>query len=243
MKKHHVVATIGLLALLANFLVPGLAFGQSTQQGGTLQVECPTVGTLAWSLNPADVTFVTKTSQSAGSQSSTDSIVLNDNLYPAANVLAISDTRSQDVDNCPVVQPGFTVSVSGTGLTGQGPASVDSIPGDHIYLVAGGNYSGAPSYSDSGTGVSFSAADGQGNHLASTVLNAKLVNGITDATNYPGVAGAIKMDGASYTLLQRTGPTTSVVSIGTALAIVSGIHANQYPGTYQGTITYSLAQS
>jgi hypothetical protein len=38
MKKHNAVAVVGTLALLANLLVPGLAFGQN--QTGTAQLNC-----------------------------------------------------------------------------------------------------------------------------------------------------------------------------------------------------------
>jgi hypothetical protein len=243
MKKYHVVAIIGTLALLTNFLVPGLAFGQGEEgQGGTIQITCPSGGSLSWTRAPANITFNPVETSPTNTQSSLDSAIRagNDNwLYPAANVLSVTDTRSQSAEDCPEVQPGFTVAVTGSDLTRVG--GTETIPGDHIYLTADGNYAGADAAGLYGVHIRFNNADGPGNYLSSSALNYSINDGLLTAANY-AVHGA-PMDGNSYTLLQRTGPTNSEVTIATALAIVNGIAAGQRVGTYSGVITYSLSSS
>jgi hypothetical protein len=54
MKKHHVVALIGTLALLANLIIPGLAFGQVPQaQTGTADIGCSATAPAYTAIVPA----------------------------------------------------------------------------------------------------------------------------------------------------------------------------------------------
>jgi hypothetical protein len=254
MKKHHVVATIGTLALLANFLVPGLAFGDPipANQTGTLQVNCPSIGGgLTWLSPPIDVGFKDVTSSGTFAQDSTDKLVVSDTQVPSSNLISISDARSGGVDNCPIDSEGasslgFTLTVQGTGLLGQGTASDDEISADSIFLVTTTSISGglgAYTNHNAANTVLSSEASGIGNVLENITAAYNLATGFLgtapdEAAEY-AVHGAV-MSGLPKTILASSTAMNSQIAVGTALGISKGIAINQYPGNYVGTITYTL---
>jgi len=103
MKKHYLVAIIGTLALVANLLVPGLAFGQS-QQGGTEQVNCPDPGDVSITTAPESVTFQPTPSPTSGTASTYDPNLPTQSTHRSihlSNMLEITDNISKGIYGCP----------------------------------------------------------------------------------------------------------------------------------------------
>ncbi len=238
MRKHHVVATIGILAILATFLVPGLAFGQGTEpQGGQITIGCPDPGAgLSLSATPVDVTFTATAAPGVGNPaaSSLDMAIVATDTLPDNHVITISDSRSGQTDGCPATTPGMQLTVSSTELTGP---LANTIPTSAIHIVTTNRHgitgvaddlasTGVPKYSAiAGTGMAHDAVLSYG-------VNTGLMTPATYTTDLS----------AGRTLLTKATGTYGDISVGVALAIVEGIAANQYPGTYTGIITYSLSQ-
>jgi hypothetical protein len=240
MQKHYVVAGIGTLILLANFLVPGLAFGDESQSE-QLTIECAHAGDLAWAETPDDVTFNPVESSGTTAQSTVDSAIIDSTELPASSAISVQDTRSGGNDFCPIEKPGFTLQAQGTAL--QGPDS-HIIAADSIRLKTSPNINGNIYLAD--TKANFSNPSGEGNRYWE---NGTFINTIAPYTFYSYFTiPAVYQNNSCHlstacTILQRTAPTNSVVTIGTALAIYEGILPNQYPGAYTGTITYTLNPS
>lgn len=162
MNKKTLIASLGTTALLANLLLPGIAFGQLTQEG-EVTVGCPAyvAGDLSFKRAPADVVFdgvvagvdtdsvdssVTSGVNLAGGNSAGTDIdgtsIVNDHL------LRIQDRTSKGVDNCGAAPWAVTAAVtsavtdplvlSGKGLanisTGQS-GELHSIDAADLYLV------------------------------------------------------------------------------------------------------------
>jgi len=118
MKKHQIAATVGVLALAANLLLPNLAFGQTQQ--GSVDVTCP--GSIALTVSlvaaPEDVTFVSKAAPTSGTESTVDTNAgdfTSSGSFSGGNsssggvsgtrtagdhLLRMTDTTSQGVEGC-----------------------------------------------------------------------------------------------------------------------------------------------
>lgn len=95
MKKHYLVATVGTLALVANLLIPELAFGQTQQaQQGTQQINCPNPGDVSITSAPDSVTFNPTTSPTSGTASTYDP-----NLPTQSTHRSIHEYYSPDLPN------------------------------------------------------------------------------------------------------------------------------------------------
>jgi len=116
MKKYHVLALIGTLALLVNLLVPGLAFGQQPQEG-TATLGCSGDGP-AYSVTPGDFNF-TSDGTPAGTlvSKSEDQWAFKDpaaaNLQTAAgkDYIEVNDVQDPSLNGC---NDGLTIEVSAT---------------------------------------------------------------------------------------------------------------------------------
>jgi|GEM_PF-2092184 len=135
MKKHQIVAAVGTLALAANLLLPGLAFGQ---QQGTVDVGCPTPRASVSVVAPGNITFSSVSSSPTASQFDFDNALANGTALPSANVLNFADGRSSStaintagVDGCPNASAGWTVTVASTNLT----SGLNSIPNTSLHIV------------------------------------------------------------------------------------------------------------
>ena len=83
MKKHNIIALIGVLALTANLLIPGLAFGQA-EQTGTLDLMCDPANP---SFAVAPVASFAFTSDGAGATVNSSSVT----QYAYKDAVAITD--------------------------------------------------------------------------------------------------------------------------------------------------------
>jgi hypothetical protein len=117
MKKHNVVALVGTLALLANLLVPGLAFGADTAgQAGTLSTICGGATTASFSITPA-ASFTFWPDGSAGlmySSISAQQAYNNPNgaaltVTTGNDYIEVTDTRNPSGPTC---SDGFTVTLA-----------------------------------------------------------------------------------------------------------------------------------
>lgn len=124
MKKQNVVATLGTLALVANLLLPGMAFGQADQTGSA-NIGC---GTLTFNSTPADFNF---SPDAVGGIIEVPTSTLDvyspiDTVAPEADkVLSVRDYR--DYNNVDCFNDGFTVTVE----------VVDDTTDDGLYFASG----------------------------------------------------------------------------------------------------------
>jgi hypothetical protein len=242
MKKHYIVALFGTLSLLANFLVPGFAFGQEIQSE-QFTIECPHAGDLTFVKSPDDVTFNPVESR-IWVQSSLDSAITSDTELPASSVISIQDTRSGGSDACPVQQPGFTLQVQGEDLSDR---HGHTIPSNDIAIITSPNIPGH--HFDSSTLANFSAQSGAGNQWLENGSPVNTTAPYTRYENFTNITATFTSGdicnfwtGNVCTILSRTAPTNSTITIGTELAIVP-VPSSQHIGTYTGIITYSLSAS
>ena len=116
MKKQTLVATLGTLALAANVLLPGLAFGQTDQQTGTLDIEC-SPSDLGFSGSPTDFNFVNSGGGTLIQQNSAIDAFSHQAGQPLTNGLAatasehLSVTSPDDFRNPTCGNNGFTLDV------------------------------------------------------------------------------------------------------------------------------------
>jgi hypothetical protein len=238
MKRHQLAVLVGTLALLTNFLVPGLAFGLDPEQVAGISIACVPTGSLAFAEHPADVIFTTIVYSASGEYflNSIDSAITSNAELPAANKITIRDTRFSGA-SCPILQPGFTLQVQGTDL--QGPSSY-KISGDNVRLLTSPNVAGQDSAWPNL--ANFSEPSGPGNEWGDAQSPVNTTAPYTKWTGFLSYSTYLNDTchmNTVCTILSRTAPTNSDVTIGTALAVVS-IARNQRPGVYTGTVTYSL---
>jgi hypothetical protein len=263
MKKQNVVATLGTLALVANLLLPGMAFGQvdSGNQDASQNIDCVGTPTFNFLSVPTDVAFDNLTALPTD-QNSYDVNLNNDASLPAAtNTLAVEDTRSGGVTGCPTTNPGFQVQATITTTLTNGSVT---IPDSQFSIITSNEFDANPNSCTTAAGeeVCYSAATGTGNlhDINAPELyddEARAVGTVFDKFNTPEVytelveAGATESDPSSgdnlrtsntldqNVLLMTTGSSHNQ-TISTGVAIRGLIPGNQAPGVYTGVITYSL---
>jgi hypothetical protein len=254
MKKHNIIALIGVLALTANLLIPGLAFGQT--QTGTLGVDCPTPGGTSAPTPPGTVTFDTVTASSSA-QSSYDSAVDDDTELPSSNLLSVVDADSGGVDGCQAGN-GFYVEAAVTsdcddgapvvlGLChGVDPVSYNIPASSMLIITTDENVDllGLSDPVDAGT-ATVDRATTTGNETTGTDIVSDVDYTADDlfetAATYSTYGDPLS---AAVTVLDSSGiGWNGTVYTGVAIAIIDGIAAYQAQGTYTGTITYSLTST
>lgn len=270
MKKHQLLAAVSTVALAANLLLPNLAFGQQT---ASQPIGCPTpgagpsIGTL-----PANVTFDSKTPNLTSTQDSFDAAVSNGAVLPQNHLISVSDARSQGVDECPALTPGWTLTVTSTNLVSDVNAA-DTIANSSLRIVTSNEADRGLLdiiAQQVGEEVMYSVGAGPGNahDVDAPVLyddvdrdpgvtnsqfehqeNYQNAYVIGDAdydqavpTGPTGAAFNNTLGGAVTLLTKATGQNMSVFT-GIALMVDDGIAANQPRGTYTGTLTYSVVAS
>lgn len=263
MKKHQLIASAGMLALLSNIIVPSLAFGQDNEnQTGNVTINC-TAGTLSIANTPdtvnlgiasgADVTA------SASAQSVYDKLLNDDAELDDGNILAIEDTRSNNLDVCPAgTDKGFNVAVAiSTPLT----YNAVTIPSSNFRIITSNEFDRVTAACTLANDeqACYGVADGAGNHhdvVAAQIyddednLLATVFDKFNTATSYtdqiapgatesvPGGAARTNTLDSSVQILRTT--TSHNQTIQTGVAIYGSIPGNTPPGAYTGTITYTL---
>ncbi len=234
MKRQNIAALAGTMALLANLLIPGLAFGQGTQQQqGTQVITCPEDGgTAEFSMSvPSAVNFDEKT-VSSQQQWSFDRTI-SDSLLSAQNVISVTDTRSGGVDGCPTNLKGFTITASATALFDIQEGY--SIPNTNLFIRTSSAYTGAANCVE---GACYDLATDQSGNTQDVIAAYDLADPFRDQT------------GTSYSSSNSLNTPRTILStstshnqtIKTGVIIAEIIPANQSPGTYIGAITYTIAK-
>lgn len=138
MKKYKVVALVGTLALLANLLVPGMAFGAA--QTGTLNVGCPAGGSVNVTLgnSPDDMTFtpVTLTFPPGAAKSSLENDLLAGKALGYLNKATRLEVSGNTIENCESTETDWKVDVVATDLTAGGTRDIAATK---IYLMTSNN--------------------------------------------------------------------------------------------------------
>ncbi|MCC7197745.1 hypothetical protein IT413_06170 [Candidatus Peregrinibacteria bacterium] len=262
MKKQNVVATLGTLALVANLLVPGMAFGQADQevQDASQTINCPGTRTFNFADFPDDVTFDSLTALPTA-QDSYDTQLNDDEPLDSLNVLGVEDTRSGGVDGCPTTEPGFEVQATiSTTLTN----GVDTIDDSNFRVITSNEFDVNPGSCTTAAGeeVCYTAATGTGNlhNVNAAELyddEARAVGTVFDKFNTKEAytelveAGATESDPSSGNNLRTTNTLDNNVvlmrsvsshnqTMYTGVAIYGNIPGNQAPGLYTGVIQYTL---
>jgi len=259
MKKQNVVATLGTIALVANLLVPGMAFGQGTgDQTASQTINCTGSGTLTLQDTPDNMTFDTLTANPAA-QDSFDSDTNSNSLLPDAHSLVVADSRSGGVNGCPVTTPGFTVTAEITQTLTTGSAD---IPDSAFSIITANETASDPGCNVLGEDVCYRDAAGPGNaHDVSAPFlyddfardpgvtwdcfnNAVIYGGGqsvggTECAPAGAAYGSANALSAPVTIMSTATGHDTMVATGTVL--YGRIPAGQGPGVYSGRITYTLA--
>lgn len=267
MKKQTLVATLGTLALAANVLLPGLAFGQ--QQTGTADVTCSTTAP-AFTVTPA-AAFTFYPDGSSGtiySSSSQQQAFNNPNGAALGNsagtdYLQVNDVRDPSAAGC---NNGLTLTVAvqdgsdGDGCyfdaaptTGVGPCADDFIPLNDLYVVSSND--GCPAGTTAGaSGICFdsSALCGAGDgNVATACAGTEGSTGVDYAGTSFATLATYTTDGAAFGTANTPNVTpTSVFAFadgtelfgeaGVATSYAVDIDAGTQTGTYVVEILYTL---
>jgi hypothetical protein len=268
MKKQHLVAAVGTLALVANLLIPGMAFGAAQQ--GQIIVGCPSyvAGDLSLVRAPANVSFDNVVAGVAtnsfdgsavegsdlvggndvGGSGVGDTSVANDHL------IRITDTTSKGVNNCGVL--GWSLTASSANLLNQttgNPAHL--ISNTNVYLVdtlnAARTLITVPEAPVAKTAVHYARYNTSDVGNPDNVSSAYAYNAAgklwKTAATFTTLNG--HLDGAGITVYETPGCVSGVgqghdadIYGGINLGIVDGISGSTNAGLYQGNITYTLAE-
>lgn len=246
MKKHQIAATVGTLALVANLLLPNLAFGQDQNVGQ--DVGCPGAGTQTFAHIPANTTLTPLTAGTGGNtvdNSIVGSAVLSDNL------LAITDTTSGGANGCTSI--GGSVTASATNFVDPSFAVGNTIYADSLRLVTTTNvtsdavYTGLfPAGSETVSNVIYSKASGPGDDhdvLAPQTVAAPATATLSATANVDAYTLTNPTQnkfgfGVAIDVLRYCTPKNSTFGTGVALAL-EGVPSTQAAGNYTSTVTYT----
>lgn len=248
MKKHNLVAAVGTLALVANLLLPSLAFGQN--QTASQTVGCPTPGTQTFAHTPVNTTLTPLTAGVGGN--TIDTVVSG--AAPGAsvqgdNLLAISDTTSGGANGCSSVGGSVTASATDGVDPAQPGTTIDNA---FMRLVTTPNVTADLTYGTvfgptpvTGGDVIYNHASGPGDDhdvtAPQTVANpATAALGDTSLAAYRLADPAQNLFGAAIDVLRYCTPKNSTFGTDVLLAL-DGVSASQPSGTYTFTITYLAA--
>ena len=262
MKKQNVVATLGTLALVANLLLPGMAFGQADQQNQTASQNIDCVANPVFNFNafPDAVTFDNLVAGPTD-QVSYDAATDNDTGLPAANMLVVQDNRSGGVDGCPTTTPGFDVLATITTSLTNGTTTIP----DNSFRVITSNEFAGPADCTIGEGEEVCYGSGAGTGNLHDVGAPELYDDFDrlptthfDKFNLPGAYNEVVANTGNESHPNAPGSTLrtthtldqSVLLLHTATShnmtvltnvVINGtIPGNQAPGAYTGTVQYTL---
>lgn len=254
MKKQNLIAIVATVAVVANLLIPGLAFGQS-QQGGTQQVNCgqrfmhifndETAQDINFSFNAVSV--------STGVQYTFGSLIgSGDNVYQNDGSSALPPNSFVYVEDNTLgceTKTNWDITVSATDFTGPN----GTIPAAGLKLATTGNVTGWGNYDTDGNGSKDATIPWEAG-LSTQYLKAVapsetgievpaalgLYNDSTIATASFDSAGIV-LDGTGGIILQNHNTvdfTPGFWGVGTAFRLA--VPGNTPAGQYTSTITYTF---
>jgi hypothetical protein len=238
--------------------------GSQQEQCATQEITC-TVGTLTFNHTPIAINFDNKVA-SGNTQQSYDALTNDEQVLTVPNLLAIRDTRSGNNTNCPLSLKGFIVQATATNLVNENGTSPD-IPKGNMNIITSNELSIPDCIRADGEEACYGSSEDTGNlyDVEAAVLYDDYFRIATQqylkfnqpdpylwaAENDPSSTAAHPQgDAAAPTpLLNALSGTVDLLStltshnqtIFTGVAIKAEIPAGQDPGTYTGTITYTLA--
>jgi hypothetical protein len=238
----------------------------SSRQCATQEITCYE-GSLSFGHTPDSVTFDSQVA-SGNSKQSYDSTINDNQPLSDAHILSVIDSRSNNVTNCPLSLKGFIVQAEATPLY-NGNGTSPPIPNTNLRVITGNDLNPLPGSCEIADGLEacYGAAEGTGNlrDITAPVLYDDFARLLADqylkfnqpdpylwaAENDPSSTAAHPQGNASppTPLLNiLNGPvdlltthTSHNQTIYTGVAVKAEIPAGQDPGTYTGTITYTLS--
>ena len=246
----------------------GTCNGSDTQQCATQEITCA-VGSLSFGHTPEAVMFDPQTA-SGNTQQSYDSAVNDDQVLTYANVLSVDDSRSGSSTNCPLSSKGFTVQATATPLYNSNGTSTP-ISNANMRIITSNELNPLIICDRAdGLDACYSADEGTGNlrdivapvlydDFARSLANqyakfnqpnpylykAEDPNTVTNVSaTYPqgDAASPVSLNNAlNGTIDLLTTHTSHNQTIYTGVVVKTQIPAGQDPGTYTGTITYTLS--
>ena len=264
MKKYKVVALVGTLALLANLLVPGLAFGADIT--GTLGITCNTTPA-GFTLTPGSFTFYGDGSSTPIiSQVTAQWAYGNPNGFPLSTTdltgdyFEITDVRDPSALNC---NNGVNVTVTPGNFADA--TTLIQIPLASTYVVSSNGSASlpiCPATSDTERGkicIDVSSFCGRGNGVANSTCASG--DGVASTANLdyidasdenffatPGTY-SVNLSGGAKTIVNfvdcGAGPCSAGArelygSAGVALAYAVNVPGGQAAGTYVLPLTYTV---
>lgn len=262
MKTKHFIAITGLLALMANFLVPGLAFATSQTVGQT--ISCPGAPEFTFEIadTPDSIIMDSLAFKLISTQDSYESLNGNDTPLAAAKLLKITDTRSGLSADCPLANKGFyiTAEITTTLISSESHTIADSnfriITSNELAVKPPTGYEawadGKEVWYDDPEAVTGNlynvdapfVYDDVG-RLDATVFDdfnyadayKKACTGGDTESSCTGGAFTNTLD-AARTILSTS--TSHMTTMATGVVVYASIPSSQEPGTYNGTLTYTL---
>ena len=236
----------------------------SSIQCATQEITC-SLGRLSFH-TPNAVTFDAQVA-SGNTQQSYDAATNDDNVLPSANLLSVTDMRSGNADNCPLGNKGFIVQASSTPLYNDNQTSTP-IPNSNLHIITSNEIDPLiDCIRADGLEACYGAPEGTGNayDVTAPVLYDDFARAISTvyakfnqpdpylykAENDPGSTASKPQGNISIPqgLLNALDGTVDLLfthtshnqTIYTGVAVKALIPAGQDPGTYTGTITYTLS--
>ena len=257
MKTKHLVASVGTLALMANLLLPGLAFGQASDpQAADVTLTC---GTLTLTVDPAnDFTMrLANNNNPSVSTSAQDvfgreinSVTYQDglNVLPNEAFVAVNDARTVGGGaGCATngTNEGWLLQADATVFDDAG--STNEISNANFYIVTTSNVTEDAGFTEfvgggdgSDTNV-FYTTGYAGTQDVTATYNVTTASSLTVAATFTAQSGALS---STHDILDNaTGAGTNdfkFTSVGTGLAYYLLIPANQGGGDYTSTVTLDL---
>jgi hypothetical protein len=248
MKKQYLVAAIGTLALAANIILPGLAFGQIDQTGtqeiscGTIGLTLNTTGASAFAMDALTVSNAAQDSFGNDIGAGTDNYQNGITTLPNEAFISVSDSRTTGT-GCATngTDEGWEVTAQAADFDN----GAQTIAASEFYIVTTANVTpdadmtvnGDFFYDDTylaGTGPT----DITGDVVTATSSD------LTDAATFTTDGGSL--DTARALMHNGTGAGTDdfkFATIGTGVAYYLNVPANQAGGTYTADVTFTLNDS
>lgn len=248
--RKNVLAIISFLAVAANLIVPGLAFGQS-QQSGTQQVNCGYLtlnaypaNDLAFSFSPASISTGTQYTYGNQFTSSSDPYQNGTDTLPAQAFVYIEDLRTGGT--CGNSQ--FLLTVQASDFTGPTTISANNLRAVTTRNVTPWGQTDVQGTMQDIVWTQQAAINPSYLYWRSQNMEyADVLGAWISAADDANLTSASTFDisfnelGAPVHLIQNDNSTSYIIGeVGVGIAYRLGVPANTPAGTYTTTLTYTL---